>query len=332
MRTTITAALSAAVLLGRCRDGLSFAPPRPSAGVRTRGPANGVVSLDAEKAREGTVMVTRSDGEHELAYRIVRPMNLSSAQAAPIVALHGGPSVPSDYLYPLGDVVPYRSIVFYDQLGCGKSDKPDDASLYSTAHSVDDLRVLLRKIGVRRFHLYGQSYGGILGYEYLKRLSEEEEEDEPKCLSLILSSAPTSVSEVEENYTRLLGELKSSNPDATEEQLGDLFRVTHQCRLPVMPEPLVRAYEKAGTVWRGTGAISGYEAAPPKEGARRMPSALTMRGEHDFISEWSLGRWGDVLNTPFVRRRTMEGCGHHPLLEDGATYGEIIESYVSEYD
>ncbi|EJK60276.1 hypothetical protein THAOC_19400, partial [Thalassiosira oceanica] len=91
-------------------------------------------------------------------------MNLSSAQAAPIVALHGGPSVPSDYLYPLGDVVPYRSIVFYDQLGCGKSDKPDDASLYSTAHSVDDLRVLLRKIGVRRFHLYGQSYGGILGY------------------------------------------------------------------------------------------------------------------------------------------------------------------------
>ena len=31
------------------------------------------------------------------------------------------------------------------------------------------------------------------------------------------------MSEVEENYTRLLGELKSSNPDATEEQLEDLF-------------------------------------------------------------------------------------------------------------
>ena len=228
--------------------------------------------------------------------------------------------------------MPYRSIVFYDQLGCGKSDEPDDASLYSTAESVDDLRLLLRKVGVRRFHLYGQSYGGILAYEYLKRLAEEEKEDEPKCLSLVLSSAPTSVGEVEENYTRLLGELKSSNPDATDEELGELFRVTHQCRLPEMPEPLVRAYEKAGTVWRGTGAISGYEAAPPIEGARRMPSALTMRGEHDFISEGSVGRGEEVLNTPFVRRRTMEGCGHHPLLEDGATYGEIIDSYVSEYD
>ena len=63
-------ALSAAVLLGSCRDGLSFAQPRPSAGVRTRGPK--VVSLGAEKAREGAVTVTRSDGEHELAYRIVR--------------------------------------------------------------------------------------------------------------------------------------------------------------------------------------------------------------------------------------------------------------------
>ena len=66
-------ALSAAVLLGSCRDGLSFPPPRPSACVRTRGPAKVVyVSLGAEKAREGTVTVTRSDGEHELAYRIVR--------------------------------------------------------------------------------------------------------------------------------------------------------------------------------------------------------------------------------------------------------------------
>jgi len=60
------------------------------------------------------------------AYKIYRPMTMSSQQAAPIVVLHGGPGLPSNYLQPLVDVVPYRSIVFYDQLGCGKSDHPDN--------------------------------------------------------------------------------------------------------------------------------------------------------------------------------------------------------------
>jgi proline iminopeptidase len=53
-------------------------------------------------------------------------MTLSSQKACPILVLHGGPSVPSNYLLPLVNVVPYRSIVLYDQLGCGKSDEPDD--------------------------------------------------------------------------------------------------------------------------------------------------------------------------------------------------------------
>ena len=64
------------------------------------------------------------------AYKIYRPMTMSSQQAAPLVVLHGGPSVPSDYLYPLTAVVPYRTIIFYDQLGCGKSDEPEYAPWY----------------------------------------------------------------------------------------------------------------------------------------------------------------------------------------------------------
>ena len=55
------------------------------------------------------VFRSESDGEppneYQLAYRIVRPMALSSRQAAPMVVLHGGPSVPSDYLYPLEQVI-----------------------------------------------------------------------------------------------------------------------------------------------------------------------------------------------------------------------------------
>lgn len=89
------------------------------------------LSLAAE-CRDGSLEVSRTfepEGDtdaFDLAYKVFRPMTLSSRQACPILVLHGGPSVPSDYLLPLVNVVPYRSIVYYDQLGCGQSDEPAD--------------------------------------------------------------------------------------------------------------------------------------------------------------------------------------------------------------
>jgi hypothetical protein len=33
-----------------------------------------------------------------------------------------------------------------------------------------------------------------------------------------------------------------------------------------------------------------------------------------------------------VRCKTLEGCSHHGLYENGVLYGETIDSYFSEYD
>lgn len=260
-------------------------------------------------------------------------MSLSSRQAAPIVALHGGPSVPSDYLYPLEDAVPYRSIVYHDQLGCGRSDEPTDASLYSIEDSVRDLRALLKKLGLRRFHLYGQSYGGILAFEYMKSLAcDNDDGDDVECLSAILSSAPTNVAEIEKEFARLLEDLSPPGKDISEAELEELFRRNHQCRLPEMPKILADAYANAGSVWRGTDAIADYVARPPPEGAARMPSALILRGEFDFVGEACVAGWRDAFNTKFLRYKTLEGCSHHGLLENGELYGEIVDSYFGEYD
>jgi pimeloyl-ACP methyl ester carboxylesterase len=48
----------------------------------------------------------------------------------PVVLLHGGPGVPSDYLEPLERLAESgREVIVYDQLGCGRSDHPDDPAL-----------------------------------------------------------------------------------------------------------------------------------------------------------------------------------------------------------
>jgi proline iminopeptidase len=235
--------------------------------------------------------------------------------------------VPSNYLLPLVRIVPYRSILFYDQLGCGTSDEPKaDDGIYSVGNAVGDLEVLLKHLGVRRFHLYGQSFGGILAYEFLKRQASKEVDDGiagEGCRSVILSSTPTNVMQIEDEARSLVEKLDSP----------DLFRETHQRRISPMPQALTDAYAYAGTAWRGTGAIADYKATPPSANSRKLPSALVLRGEHDFVTEVCVADWKRSLwNTPYVRERVLDGCSHHGLLENGPLYGEIVDSFFTEYD
>lgn len=195
-------------------------------------------------------------------------------------------------------------------------------------------QALLKKLGIRRFHLYGQSYGGILAFEYLKSVAVSKKNDDVKCLSAILSSAPTNVVEIEKEFVRLMQELKHSSEgqNMSEPELNELFQKTHQCRLPEMPKCLADAYASAGTVWRGTEAIEDYVATPPPEEADSMPSALILRGEFDFVSEESVEGWREAYKTRFLRYKTLEGCSHHCLAEYGDKYGEIVDSYFGEHD
>lgn len=133
------------------------------------------------------------------------------------------------------------------------------------------------------------------------------------CLSAILSSAPTNVTEVESEFVRLIQEISSSAEDSkTEAELEELFRETHRCRLPEMPRVLEDAYARAGSVWRGTSAISGYAASPPPAGAARMPPAMITRGEHDFVSESSVAGVARFLQRGGSRGKymTLSGCSH----------------------
>jgi pimeloyl-ACP methyl ester carboxylesterase len=201
-----------------------------------------------------------------------------------------------------------------------------DDGIYSVGNAVGDLEVLLKHLGVRRFHLYGQSFGGIQAYEFLKRQASKEVDDGiagEGCRSVILSSTPTNVMQIEDEARSLVEKLDSP----------DLFRETHQCRISPMPQALTDAYAYAGTAWRGTGAIADYKATPPSANSRKLPSALVLRGEHDFVTEVCVADWKRSLwNTPYVRERVLDGCSHHGLLENGPLYGEIVDSFFTEYD
>jgi len=96
---------------------------------------------------------------YRLFYRSFGPV-----KAAPtILGLHGGPGASHDYLLPLADLAAhgYR-VVLFDQLGCGRSEVPDDHSLFTLEHHVRETEEVRRILDLGRVHLLGSSYGGLL--------------------------------------------------------------------------------------------------------------------------------------------------------------------------
>jgi len=92
---------------------------------------------------------------------------LAEGRKTPLLLLHGGPGVPGDYLDPLVAIHDGRSIFTYDQLGCGRSDHPHDANLWTIGRFVDELETVRSALGLTNVHLYGQSWGTMLALEYL---------------------------------------------------------------------------------------------------------------------------------------------------------------------
>jgi proline iminopeptidase len=90
-----------------------------------------------------------------------------------LLCLHGGPGSTHDYLLPLADLARwgYR-VVFYDALGCGRSDLPERNDLYTLEHDLLVLEEVRRSLGRERLHLMGSSYGGMLALAYACRHSE----------------------------------------------------------------------------------------------------------------------------------------------------------------
>lgn len=62
-----------------------------------------------------------------------------------------------------------RIIVRYDQLGGGKSDALADSTIWTIKHFVDELDSLRAHLGIEKWHVYGHSWGTILGVEYYRR-------------------------------------------------------------------------------------------------------------------------------------------------------------------
>jgi proline-specific peptidase len=185
-------------------------------------------------------------------YRSVGPQDGGSAGRAPLLCLHGGPGFTHNYLEALEAYADTRQVIFYDQLGCGNADQPDDLSLWTVDRFVAELEHVRAALGLDDLHLFGSSWGGMLAMQYVL-------DRQPALRSLILCGSPASMI----RWVADCDELLAAEPEETREVIRQHeedgftacpeyqaailgFYRKHVCRLNPWPPGLERSFAQAG--------------------------------------------------------------------------------------
>ncbi len=161
----------------------------------------------------------------------------------PLVVLHGGPGATHQYLEPLSALADFgRRVIFYDQIGCGRSDRPDDPAFYTVQTFVDELDAVRAQLRLERVHVLGQSWGGMLAMEYALRRPAGLE-------SIVVANSPASMTFWISEANRLRAELPSGVEETLRlhEEAGttsdpaytnavEVFYRRHVCRVDPWPD------------------------------------------------------------------------------------------------
>jgi proline iminopeptidase len=108
-----------------------------------------------------------------------------------VLLLHGGPGGTHEFFENFDGYLPNEGIeyIYYDQLDSYYSDKPNDSTLWTTQHFVEEVEQVRKalKLDKDNFYLLGQSWGGILAMEYALKYQQNLK---GLIISNMMASAP----------------------------------------------------------------------------------------------------------------------------------------------
>ena len=289
------------------------------------------------KVREGSVKVPGGN----IWYRIVG----AGKKGVPLLTVHGWPGAPHQYLKPLQALANQRPVIFYDQLGCGRSDRPEDRNLWTVERFTEELDILRHTLNLEEVHLLGQSWGSMLAVEYMLR------KQPTGVRSLILSgpylSSPLWAKDQRYWIDQLPKKIKQTileceankdftHPDYQEAVMA--FYRRHLCRMDPWPAELLESMEGMGVavyqyMWGPseftlTGTLKEADLTPRLH-LLHLPVLLTC-GEFDEARPETVAYFQSLI--PGARMHTFSGASHSHLLEQPQRVQRTLRSFLRSTD
>ncbi len=267
-----------------------------------------------------------------------------SGTRTPLLLLHGGPGAPSYYLDPLAKLADERPVIFYDQLGGGRSDRPSDVTLWRIDRFVEELARVRTALGLEHVHLLGHSWGTMLAADYMLT--------KPAGVrSLILASPALSVSRWLKDADALKATLppsvqaaiaraeSTSTFDSPEYQNAVTeFYKRYLCRRDPWPDDVTRSFAEMGVpvyeaMWgpsefTATGSLRTYERAAQLS-VLRLPVLFTA-GRYDEATPSTTEYYRSLI--PGARLKIFENSAHLTMQDEPEAYVEAIRQFLREVE
>ncbi|NHM30653.1 proline iminopeptidase-family hydrolase [Bacillus sp. C11] len=266
------------------------------------------------------------------------------ASGTPVIVLHGGPGSSSYSLQGLKELSKDRPVILYDQLGCGRSDRPKDESLWRIERFVEELGQIREALKLDEVHILGHSWGTTLAAAYaltqpsgVKSIIFSSpclsaplwEQDQKRNIEKLPEDVQETITRCEENGTTDSEEFKK----AIEE-----FNKNFVCRLDPYPEWL-----KEGRKYRNPEV---YEIMwGPSEftvmGNLKTFDCTSQLKEISFSTLYTCGRYDEATPesteyysslTPNSNFHVFEHSAHMPYVEETEEYLRVIGDFLKSVE
>jgi len=266
-------------------------------------------------------------------YRVV-----GDGPGTPLVVLHGGPGAPSYYMESLSRLGSDRPVVFYDQLGAGRSDQPADTSLWRIERFMAELDSLRGHLGLREIHLLGHSWGSMLATDYVLTGADG-------VRSLVLASPALSVALWERDADTLIATLPDSVQEAirVHEATGTYSASAYQAAMQVFYSRFLTlrggpevdstfahfGADLYGYMWgpsefTATGTLRSYDRTA-RLGELRLPVLYTA-GEFDEARPATVAYYQSL--TPGAELSVIPGSAHLTTIDAPEAFADTVRRFL----
>lgn len=260
-----------------------------------------------------------------------------------VLLLHGGPGFSHDYLEAMESFLPQSGIemYYYDQLGCGNSDKPADTSLWTLPRYVQEVEEVRRGLGLDHFVLYGHSWGGILAIEYalnyqqhlrglvISNMTAGTQAYLKRTAALKLQLPPATLAKL----TALEAKQDYDSPEYTKIMMEDLYPKMI-CRVQPWPEPVTRAFRQSNeTIYNQMQGKSEFLVTGNLKDWERWDrlheikvKALTIGAQYDEMDPNDMRRMAALMQN--ATAAICPNGSHLDMWDDQAIYFQHLVTYL----
>ncbi len=270
--------------------------------------------------------------------------------ALPLVVLHGGPGFTHHYLKNLRELADLtgRMVVLYDQYGCGNSThRPDaPADFWTPDLFVEEFHIVVEALGLDRYHVLGQSWGGMLGAEIAVRrpvgLASLAICNSPAAMDLWTQAADALIADLPSDLRETLRRYEATEDYQNPEYIAasHQYDLRHVVRMAEMPQDYLdalEAMEADPTVYHTMNGPNEFHVVGTMADwtiIDRLPQievpTLVVAGEFDEAQPivWE----PFVEHIPDVRSHVFADASHCSHLEKPEEFRSVIAAFLTDVE